>query len=152
MHKSEVHSADYLDAVRLAGALRREDREEIEATSEWPALQMILFCLRRSRFAYAVYVGEEILCMGGVIDEGKGVGRGWLLSADALDRHWIEFSKRSKQFFRHIVSDFSVIYNFVDVRYLKSIGWLQWLGFEAGAVYEMAPSRAHFVKMTYRGA
>jgi hypothetical protein len=150
MSKLEVVDATQMHAFQLAGNLRKEDAAEIDATSSGKGkhVEAILKCLRMSASSSAVYADGELIGVGGLIPRDGGAALGWFLSAEAIEKHWRDFARESKKRLPELISEFSLVYNFIDVRYIKAIRWLLWLGFRTNEVYEMAPNRYHFVKMS----
>jgi len=152
MCKLAVHDATHLDARALAANIRAEDAEEVKATSvSGDVLEAILLCIRRSVTTHAVYAGDDLLFIGGLIPfEKPGEAIGWLLSTKAVEKHWRDVVRETKQMLPALLTGFSVVYNYVDVRYTKSINWLIWAGFATGPVYAMAPHGMPFVKMSLK--
>lgn len=147
-----VRDADYLDARYLAENMRHDDRIELEATSPGcKPLDRILLSMRRSDFCYAAEFDGELICIGGAMSLGNGEALAWMLSTTAAEKNWREFARQSKIHILPLLSHFSSVFNFVDLRYKKCIGWLLWLGFEIGSnPFPMPPSGLPFVKMILR--
>lgn len=150
MSKLVLNNAGFLDAVELIANLRDEDARELDKTSVYKnRLHDVLKCMRSSMECKALRSADgELLALGGVIPDGTRADV-WLLTTKAMEKNWVAFAKLSKKLLPEILAPFSALYNYVDVEYIRSIRWLLWLGFKTHEVYEMMPSRAHFVKVSY---
>lgn len=147
----QIDTATQADAMYVAENIRDEDRAEMEATSiKGNIRDNILLNMRLSKFTYAARVGDEVLCIGGIIIDTHNQAQAWLLTSKDVDKHWRLFSRASRSVIMKLVTGFSVVYNYVDIRYIKSIRWLAWIGFVDGPVYNMAPSGLPFVKMSLK--
>jgi hypothetical protein len=147
-----VRDADFLDARYLAEHMRGDDRLELEATSPGcNPLDRILLSMRRSDFCYAAEFDGKLVCMGGALALGNGEAWAWMLGTKHVEDNWREFARQSKAHILPLLSHYSVVYNFIDLRYKKCIGWLLWLGFEIGSdPFPLPPSGLPFVKMMLR--
>jgi len=139
-----------IDARRIANDIRDEDREEIAATSNTgDPFAAIMGSVRRSIRAYVVHADGVPVCIGGFIPgDQPGTVQGWMLSAKSIESCWRDFCRGAKDTLADIVKDFSLVYGFVDVRYIKAIRFLLWAGFRDGPVYAMAPKSMPFLKMS----
>lgn len=151
MCKLEILRANEFDARQLAANMREDDKREVEATSRHgDPLAAILLSMRRSQAAYSVFADGELICMGGIIPGKGGVALGWMLSSKSIEKYWREFARQSREKMLELLAGFSVIYNYVDVRYIKAIRWLLWIGFRDGPVYAMAPDGRPAVHMSWK--
>lgn len=53
----------------------------------------------------------------------------WMLGTEEADNHPIAFGRISKAFMAEMQAIYTRLYNYVDVKNIKSIEWLKWLGF-----------------------
>lgn len=61
-----------------------------------------------------------------------GVGVGgviWLITTDLVERHQRQFLAESHREMEKVKLNYERLFNFVDVRNLRAIRWLQWMGF-----------------------
>lgn len=156
MSKLALSNANYIDALALVANMREADAAEVDKTTnidyslpiEKNRLRAVTMCMRASAECKAVHsVYGELIAIGGIIPDGNKAAA-WLLTTNSADKYSVEFARLSKKLLPEIFSPFSLLYNYVDIGYIKAIRWLLWLGFKTENVYEMNPSRAQFVKMT----
>ncbi len=116
----------------IARRMRQADRDEIAAASGRSPGSALVFSLRKSSAAWTAIVDGQPEVMFGVGDINilAGVGAPWLLGTDAVEKHYIQFLRKSVSFRDQLLARYSVLRNFVDARNKASIRWLKWLGFQ----------------------
>jgi len=126
-----IRDAVPTDAYALAGRLRKEDLDELAAYDPLmlTPLEALEQALLVSQTCRAFELGGVPEAVWGVVDEGEGRGRIWMLGAPrvAEDRRW--FLMESVRQVEQLESGFREVYNFVDDRYESALRWLRWLGF-----------------------
>lgn len=124
-----VTDSVYQDVVHMSPYLRQSDVDEIEATGMTP-LECLEDSYNESLYKYTVKINNNPVCMFGInpdslIGEKAKI---WLLTTDSLSRIQRRFAKHSKDFIEEALSQYPVLYNYIDVRNVESIKWLEWLG------------------------
>jgi hypothetical protein len=84
-----------------------------------------------SDWAYAMYYGDELLCLWGVrfIDRIERRVSMWMLSCPAVNDHKIAFGRQSRKLLQLILTQATQIDVLVWVGYETTIAWLTRLGF-----------------------
>ncbi len=74
----------------------------------------------------------KVMCIFGVnpIEDEDCVGAIWMLATKFFDEHEMIFAKTCKSILNEIITKFKYIFNYVHAENLKSIKWLEWLGFD----------------------
>jgi len=70
--------------------------------------------------------------MWGVVDQGDGLGRIWLLATDELvtDKpNSIQFLRQAKPWLKAMLERYDVLFNYADARNEVHLKWLRWMGF-----------------------
>lgn len=78
--------------ARLLGrSMRKADREEILASGGWTLPEACIRAnINRSVEAWAAYVGDDLLCVFGVVLK-DGHQLPWLFGSEAIERHALTF-------------------------------------------------------------
>lgn len=130
----EVINTERHHVEALAATMRKEDREEVMASSGSLPLEAIEHSISLSNMSKAIVIDGEVIGIMGVnpVSVIGNVGCFWWLSSDNLDKYKLSFMKllrdNQKELFG-IKDSFGFLMNYVDARYDKSIKWLKWLGF-----------------------
>lgn len=117
----------------VMGNLRDADKAEVEAAYGLPASQMIdeLWEFADGN-AYAGRWNGKPVCVMGAAKESMLYDNGliWMLGTPEIDKIASTFLRHSIKWVRRQSEKFSLLYNYVDARNVKSIKWLRWLGFQ----------------------
>ena len=120
------------DIFSVAPRLRDEDRDEVVAASGLPPLPTLLLQYRHGTDFQAAGIEEigrpEILYGCDAMFGDPSVGVIWMLSTPALYDYPVEFTIASRRIINEMHERHQVLTNFVDVRNLRHIKWLRWLG------------------------
>ena len=111
----------------LAANLRKSDLDEIKASSGVePDLGMIIGYLRADIAWIGVANGKPVIVFG---LEGECC---WMLAAPAIERSPLsrQIGRDTKRFVDEMQARSSLIYNWVDLRNVRSLRWLLWAGFK----------------------
>lgn len=119
------------DAHILAPKMRKQDVEEVQASSGLEPLEALLFSMQFSDEVYAIIAGdEEVIGLFGVTPtEDPIVGCPWLLASDRLPEVSKEFIPQSLEWVNQINKKYPILRNYVDARNRIAIRWLGYLGF-----------------------
>ena len=130
--KYEVVPATLEHALELAENIRDADRQEVWAMAHYTPEQATLCSLEASRDAMTGLADGCVVCMFGVGPAAiiSTTGIPWLLTTDELEQHQFVFIRRSKKVIKKMLSDYSLLRNYVDERNIVAIKWLEWLGFK----------------------
>jgi hypothetical protein len=120
------------DEVYIAACLRRADLQELSALSDRSPAEILREGGMNSLPSCTI-VGNSGLSAGmfGVVDEGAGSGRIWLMGTDELVTKPLlhQFIRQSKSYFYGLELRYKLLHNRIDERNTIHIRWLQWLGF-----------------------
>jgi hypothetical protein len=123
-------------AEALAAALRPADRAECEALV---GHDNVLSCIRES-YEHSLWSwtacepAGPVVAAWGVRPLSMLASRGmpWLLTGEAVERHWRMFARASLWWRDAMLEDFETLENSCDARYAASLRWAAWLGFHVG--------------------
>jgi len=128
-----IRPSNLEDLKSLSENLRTEDAKEITAQSGASPKGGLLYSYFMSKPCLTTVSRHgHVMSMGGVVPEGKDVGRIWLLGCqsmfdDAIDKRW--FLRQSKKTLDDMQNKYSLLFNVVDARNELHVKWIQWLGF-----------------------
>lgn len=121
------------DIVPVARAMREEDKAEVMAGCGQSPDQALLFCyFKGAPCMTMVGRGGGPVGMWGVVDQGQGVGRIWMLATDELvqdKQNSIQFLRQAKPCVEEMLQRYEVLFNYADARNTVHLKWLQWMGF-----------------------
>ena len=121
------------DVVDVAESMRPEDAAELYAVSGDTPKGGLLYCYLRSKPCMTMVSRHGyVMGMYGVIPEGDGVGRIWMLgrnemTTDKLDR--FTFLKQAKIELDKLQEEYKLLFNQIDGRNQIHIDWIRWMGF-----------------------
>lgn len=118
-------------ARALARIMRRKDREEVMSSGGLPPEQAVRASINRSEESYAVYAGNDLLCVFGVTllpPQGKAQ-LPWALGSDLIDKHRRVFWKCSKVVIEHFRDKYPLMFNMIHGQNTPALRWLERLGF-----------------------
>lgn len=115
----------------IAARMRQADRDEVAAASGWGPHQALDVSLTASSRAWTVLIDGAPEVMWGVKSANvlTGLGIPWLLGTDAVERHYVQFLRRSRPYLAELMRGHEELRNIVDERNQISVRWLRWMGF-----------------------
>lgn len=122
------------DALVMAKNMRPMDVLECNAMAPATSLEdVMLHMQKRSSEAYAVFVGDDLLCCFGRIDRTalSGECNPWMVATPFVEtaRGRRVMVSLSKSVIARMVKGFSRSWNFVYEGNTTTIRWLKWVGF-----------------------
>ena len=132
---ADIHlrSASVEDAALLARTLRPADRDEVIATVGPDGIERaIVRSILLSTDAKAAEADGELVALLGVapISLLGGIGAPWFLGTPRVDRLPGALTRGARRYLAEIMAaDYPVLRNHVDARNVRSVRWLQRLGF-----------------------
>lgn len=122
----------HVDAV--ASKMRTCDRAEIWASSHSAPRAALRRGVAASSMTLTGIVDGRPVCVMGVAPASllSGIGTPWMLSTAALERAARPMLRLSLPLIDAMNERFPRLVNYVDNRNVKTIRWLDWLGFEIG--------------------
>jgi hypothetical protein len=111
--------------------MRQADRDEVTAATGRDVLPVLVASYRKSSICMVALVDgqPEVIFGAGDLSILTGLGAPWMLGSDAVERHRVEFLRRSVHWRGQLLRRYSVLRNVVDCRNKVAIRWLRWLGF-----------------------
>lgn len=120
------------DAQALVDNLRPADRAEVSALiGEGRELDSVTEGLRISLYAWTATVDGEVACIFGVapVNLLGGQGAPWMLGTPLIDKHRRAFMRLSPTYIARMLAVAPSLFNVVDARNVRAIGWLKRMGF-----------------------
>jgi hypothetical protein len=130
-HNYGIEPATQDHVAAMLPYVRKADRDEVFASSG-SAMEVILpICVGSAREAWAGLVDGQVACIFGVNGRTilSEVGVPWMIGTDLIAKHAKAFLRRNKKMVAVMLSLYPTLINYVDVRNVKAIEWLRWLGF-----------------------
>lgn len=152
MIKAEIVPAT-MDHIReVAANIRDHDRDEIYASCLLTPLRALEFSMRVSRHVWAGLVNGKTICVFGV--SGKttlsDVGMPWMIGTPLVEKYQRTFLRRCRRCVGVMLSEYTALENYVDVRNVASVKWLRWLGFEMDEPMPYGPFGLPFMRFEMR--
>jgi len=130
MKKYNIRESRRVDCYELSKSLKKEDVQEIFASSGNNPIQVLLRAyLYSARYCYSVVLDNKVVGMFGITKLRDGVGIPWLLGSNVLTQFPLAFHKETKEYLDKFMKEFKVLFNYVDQRNTIAIKWLKILGF-----------------------
>ena len=126
----EVRRATVADALDFSDKLRQSDIDEVWASSGMGPEEALLQSLAMSDLAWVGYEGDTPLGIGGASTLGPRVGVAWFLATDHIYEHRMATLRWTQAIVDALHQEYMTLFNYVDVRHVESMKWLEWLGFE----------------------
>ena len=81
--------------------------------------------------AYTLTNGSPIACAG-ILPLWKGVGEGWVVTSDLVEKYPVSFAKTVWRGMVHTIKTLKLerVQTIVDVEHTVSQEWVEWMGFE----------------------
>lgn len=116
----------YQDAKYVAENMRKRDREELSKLGKTP-FEAVNEGLASAE-CFTLAVDETPIMIFGMEPAGIDSAIIWALGTDDVFKYRKEFLKQSIKWRDSYLSDYSRLFNHVDVDNKESIRWLKWLG------------------------
>jgi len=126
MHVQPVTFGVIDDLECVMGPTERQELTEIDRT-------LLIRAAANSRHTFAGLVGAKPIFLGGVYYEGCV----WMVATPGVADHRKFYLRTTKQQTEIMQSMFPVLWTCVDARYVRSLRWLEWLGFKIGETVEI---------------
>jgi hypothetical protein len=151
--KPEIMLATLEHVQMIAENVRVDDRCELWAAYCQTPEQVMVNALNLSNMAWAGLIDDVPVCMFGVVPASilSNVGRPWMVGTKFLDVHPFVFLRRCKGCVKMMRERFESLENYVDVRNVKAIEWLRWMGFSFNEPELMGPFNMPFIRFTMEG-
>lgn len=111
--------------------LRACDVRELQRVGCADPYMALLGSVCASEVAMAAYTGRGVACILGVAKPSL-LGSSatiWLLAHDDIERYAVRFLKECRRVLALLLAEYGRLENYIDVDNLKTIAWLEWLGF-----------------------
>ena len=119
--------------VYVAEHLRKEDREELEAASGRPPVDVLVDALSVSSEFYAATLDgdEKPFMLFGVVDDphDPSCGLVWLVATDRVNAARLMVLRGSSSWLKKWGERYRLLHNFVDKRNTLHVRWLRLMGF-----------------------
>lgn len=124
-----IRRAKKKDLIGLGDRLRQEDKDEILAGSGLNPQMAINLGWKYSFTTYVVLVnGQAEIVFGAVEGSTPNSCVVWMLATKWLESAPYAFLKQSKPWLTRLMKNKEIAYNWVDVRNMTHIRWLDWVG------------------------
>lgn len=139
------------DVYPVAQNMRQTDRDEIKASHGFEPLDALIAGVERSTICKTVWFNLVPIAVYGIVPtEDSNLACIWFLGADTLDQIHLCFGHMSKKIIESFLDVYPYLYNFVDSRNTKSIGWLKWCGAEISEPEPFGVSGINFQHFIFR--
>jgi hypothetical protein len=140
-----VTPATRRDAIENASQLTAEDCRELEDAGWDPYLALVYSVDKTDSPVKYITPSGRVAAFGGVVDEGSGVGRIWLLCTDAVRENPMSFYRAAKAQLASI-RGYTLLHNVADPRNKMHMKLLHKLGFKRLSYVEVGPKNHTYVE------
>ena len=115
--------------------MRPDDRVEFETVSGTDARDGLERAVKVSREKGYAVCDEGVLCVYGIrpLTFEYGKGEPWMACTKLVEKHPIEFYRKTKTGLFELAHQYSLLENYVWAENTLAKRWLKWLGFEFGS-------------------
>ncbi len=140
VHKAKLEDLDYIEV-----SLRASDVDDLLATTDLPAADVIRAAYERSVETFAATLNGETVALFGVTDRpAPRCSIIWMLGTPKLDEALVSGGQRlCRPWLFELVGQRRCVFNVVPVKNTRTIRWLRWLGFEEARIEENYRSLGH---------
>jgi len=130
----EIRDSVQSDIESLSCTMRKFDKEEVWAQSHSTPREALQHSYDNSEIALTAFWKGKIVGMFGIRPKSLISDRAivWLLTSDEASNMKLSFMKYSKKVIGMFLNLYPILENYVDSRYVDSVKWLKWCGFEIG--------------------
>lgn len=116
----------------LAENMRDSDREEVWVSHHETPLEALLGGWNNSEYSVVISVNNEPCVIIGVVKGTLLSGHGiiWMLGTTEALKYKKKFLTEVPKIMKEVFKVYSLVYNYVYVRNIVSIQWLEWIGFK----------------------
>lgn len=137
-------STSVKEAFRYSARLRYEDRRELIGAGIHPMLGLPLSVYLSSESIKFFNLDREVSGFAGVVDEGDGIGRVWMLCTDAVDKMPYTLVRGAKEWLDSL--PYLMLHNHADPRNTMHLKLLHLLGFKRLSYLPVGPKQRTFVE------
>jgi hypothetical protein len=120
------------DVDIIVNNMRLPDIRECALVGVTPAMALNVPFVEEGSKGFTITHKEKPLAMCGVtpLDNYMYCGKIWFLGTDDIDKVKKSFYKYSKLILKFLSNDYDFVENYVPKDHIKTIKWLQWIGFK----------------------
>lgn len=131
-------------AWQSSDLLRWQDKQELEGQGH-PPFYALAMSVALTNDPVSFYTpNNELAGFAGVVDEGNGVGRVWMLTTPAVETIPILFYKEAKKWLER--QEYKMLHNTMDPRNRMHLKLLKMLGFKRLCYVPVGPKRLTYVE------
>ena len=115
----------------LSSTMQKEDKDSCWALAHLSPEQGIRLSLKNAVESYTWLADGKVGLIFGVNKHSllSHKAHPWLLASDLVQEHPRVFLRGCKEWINSAVTKYEWLDNYVDARHIRSIRWLQWMGF-----------------------
>ncbi len=113
----------------LAARMRKEDADEVLASSNHTPLQALINGFNNSHKCYTALYSDIPIVMFGVVKTNASMGTIWMLCSDLAQRQSIAVLRQAPKEIEKLHKVYPVLANYVDARNALHIKWIEHMGF-----------------------
>ena len=131
-------------AWQSSDLLRWQDKRELEGLGHPPFYALAMSVALTNNPVSFYTPNNELAGFAGVVDEGNGIGRVWMLTTPAVETIPILFYKEAKKWLER--QEYKMLHNTMDPRNRMHLKLLKMLGFKRLCYVPVGPKRLTYVE------
>lgn len=137
--KVSVYPTSVVHIENIARKMRVEEGVEEVGLDK---CQILETAVRKSLYSFCAKVDGEVACIWGIQPNTmlSDSAYMWLVTTPLVEKHSFIFARRSQIYMEGLRNYYADIYGHVDIRFRRSVRWLNWLGFVIGEADESSLS------------
>lgn len=139
-----ISSTTEAEAFKYSAKLRFEDRRELMSTGIHPLVALPLSVRLSEEPVKFTNRDGEVAGFAGVVDEGDGIGRVWMLCTEAVEQMPMMLVKGAKEWLAS--QPYTMLHNIADPRNKMHMKLLHLLGFKRLSYLPVGPEQRTFVE------
>lgn len=139
-----IHPTSVSEARRYASKLTFADRRELLGAGIQPMVALPLSVQLSDTCIKFVNYDGEVAGFAGVVDEGGGIGRVWMLCTEAVEQMPVRLLKGAKLWLDSL--PYLMLHNYVDPRNQMHMKLLHLLGFKRLSYIPVGPKQLTYVE------
>lgn len=139
-----IEPATIQEALRYSSKLRFEDRRELMGVGHHPMVALPLSVGLSENPIKFFNQDRQVAGFAGVVDEGDGIGRIWMLCTPAVEKMPFILVKEAKEWISS--QPYNMLHNIADPRNRAHLKLLKLLGFKRLSYVSVGPKRHTYVE------
>jgi len=140
------------DCFEIAKRMRKADQEEVWASHRASPFEATLYGFKHSVVCFTVETHGFPIIIFGIVPENLAGSKAsvWMLSTDGIMTVGRVFIRHSREMIDLMLSYYSYLYNYCDIRNIVALRWLKYMGAEFGEIIPFGQDKLPFQYFSFK--